>query len=581
MTVNASPHDISNKQLQNMKLLIVDDEPFNVALLEKMLKRAGYAQIISTTDSRQTFALCEQHYPDLLLLDLRMPHINGFEVMESLNRSENHFNLPVIVLTAEASKENRLRALKEGAKDFISKPFDRTEVLTRINNILETQQLHNDLKDQNRDLDRIVQERTVELRQEQTRLEELNNKLEDMVTNRTKDLQQANEELERVNHTMSELVSIVSHELRTPLTSIKSFAEILRDEADNLDQDDRNKFLTIIDKESDRLTRLISDLLDLQKINSGKMVWKTELVNLVEAANNTVEFFTPVFKNKNLSLALKCELDNAQTVCDSDKIIQVFSNILSNALKFTQQGGAEIDIKLTPQWASGVLLTQDESTAATLMSILDSFNMQLVSMDKVENAIDYLTNKGGAVDVAIIDLSSSDRNAVDDLENIRKHFPSLPLATIINSGSEDDNATKKRMGTIKKPINAEADKEYIQTVMCNILHMSPSTTMIGIDIRDSGSGIPPEELHKVFMQFHQVDSSQIREQRGTGLGLTICKEIVEHYGGKVSVTSTLGQGSTFHVLLPEFKENKKKLGEILIEKGVVTAQQLAEALDQQ
>lgn len=581
MTVNVSQHDISNKLLQNMKLLIVDDEPFNVALLEKMLKRAGYAQIISTTDSRQTFALCEQHYPDLLLLDLRMPHINGFEVMESLNRSEKHFNLPVIVLTAEASKENRIHALKEGAKDFISKPFDRTEVLTRINNILETQQLHNDLKDQNRDLDRIVQERTVELRQEQTRLKELNNKLEDMVTNRTKDLQQANEELERVNHTMSELVSIVSHELRTPLTSIKSFAEILRDEADNLDQDDRNKFLTIIDKESDRLTRLISDLLDIQKINSGKMVWKTELVNLVDAANNTVEFFTPAFKNKNLTLALKCALDNAQTVCDSDKITQVFSNILSNALKFTQQGGAEIDIKITPQWANGVLLTQDESTATTLMGILDSFNMQLVSMHKVEDAIEHLTNNGGAVDVAIIDLSSSDRNAVDDLENIRKHFPSLPLATIINSGSEDDNAAKKLMGTIKKPINAETDKEYIQTVMSNILHMSPSTTMIGIDIRDSGSGIPPEELHKVFMQFHQVDSSQIREQRGTGLGLTICKEIVEHYGGKVWVTSTLGQGSTFHVLLPEFKENKKKLGEILIEKGVVTAQQLAEALNQQ
>ena len=109
----------------------------------------------------------------------------------------------------------------------------------------------------------------------------------------------------------------------------------------------------------------------------------------------------------------------------------------------------------------------------------------------------------------------------------------------------------------------------------------PATDMIDIAIIDSGIGIPAEELSKVFMQFHQIDSSQKREQRGTGLGLTICKEIVEHYGGKIWAESRPGQGSEFHMLLPELKENKKKLGEILIEKGIVTEKQLSEALKQQ
>jgi signal transduction histidine kinase len=107
------------------------------------------------------------------------------------------------------------------------------------------------------------------LQLEKQRLKTLNDNLEDLAAERTEDLQRANEQLAQVNSTMSELVSIVSHELRTPLTAIKSFAEILRDESDNLEREEQDNFLNIIDKESDRLTRLISDLLDLQKMQDG------------------------------------------------------------------------------------------------------------------------------------------------------------------------------------------------------------------------------------------------------------------------------------------------------------------------
>jgi signal transduction histidine kinase len=563
-----------------MKLLIVDDEPFNVALLEKMLKRAGFNNYVSTTDSRETLGICQASEPDLILLDLRMPHLNGFDVMGNLHADERLRDIPVLVLTAENSKENRLQALQAGAKDFISKPFDRTEVLTRIRNILETKRLQNHLLAQNHDLDQIVQERTKELSIKQKHLEDLNNRLEERVTERTADLQEANNELEQVNHTMSELVSIVSHELRTPLTSIKSFAEILRDEADNLEKPDKDKFLTIIDKESDRLTRLISDLLDLQKIHSGKMVWKSELLELDQILKDTVEFFTPSFKNKSLALSYNSEIETANTLADADKFRQVISNLFSNALKFTQRGGVDVCLSLSTQWADSVLLSKDQNTADTLKAVLSELNVQLRHFTAGEDAFRYLNTNGGNVDMLFIDLSTSEGSSVNDLELLRGHFPSLPIATITETGSEK-TANQPCMSAIKKPLDPYDANGSIALMVNNLMGINPKTKMLHVSVTDTGSGIPAEELNKVFAQFHQVDCSQIREQRGTGLGLAICKEIIEHYGGKIWVESELERGSTFHILIPEFRENKKKLGEILIEKGIVTEEQLSQALSDQ
>lgn len=563
-----------DSELLGMKILLVDDEPFNIALLEKILRRAGYSQISTTTDSRQTLELCRHQNPDLILLDLRMPHMDGFEVMNQLQGSNDFQLVPIIVLTAENNPETRMRALSEGAKDFISKPFDRNETLKRIQNTLETRLLHNYLLEQNRNLDQIVQERTQELQREQQQLKELNDHLEELVAKRTEDLQQAND-------TMTELVSIVSHELRTPLTAIKSFAEILRDEADNLGREEQKKFLTIIDKESNRLTRLISDLLDLQKIHAGKMKWKSEVLDIVKIARETAEIFAPSASVKNLELCVDTDVERANILCDSDKVIQVLSNLLSNALKFTEAGKITIQITRNSHWAKALLLSSDTDTVNTLSKLFADLRVALTHINNIDDAMAQLDCNGGNINMAIVDLSTSDSEAVNQLDKIRKGYPSLPLATIINSANEDKYQSSSWMGTIKKPIQPGSSNDYVESVITNIIGMAPDTTMIDIAVIDSGIGIPAEELHNVFTQFYQIDNSQKREHRGTGLGLTICKEIIEHYGGKIWATSQVGEGSTFHVLLPELKENKKKLGEILIEKGIVTEKQLSEALKQQ
>jgi signal transduction histidine kinase len=569
------------EEIYAMRILMVDDEPFNIALVEKILTQAGYRHIYSTVKSRQAIAKCREHKPDLVLLDLRMPEMDGFDVMHDMNKSPELRNLPVIVLTAENNTQNRMRALSEGAKDIISKPFDRNETLKRIHNALESRLLHKHLLEQNHDLDLIVQERTEELQLEKQRLKTLNDNLEDLVAERTEDLQRANEQLAQVNSTMSELVSIVSHELRTPLTAIKSFAEILRDESDNLEREEQENFLNIIDKESDRLTRLISDLLDLQKMQAGKMAWKSEVLDIIKTAQETAEVFSPAYANKGLELKVHSNMDSAKVLGDNDKILQVFSNLLSNAMKFTETGGVTIQLGRSNRWAKAMLLSTDEYTAKNLAEIFSDMHIELLHFKGIDNAIDFINCNGGDIHMVIVDLSTAETNAVNHLETIRKLRPSLPVATIINSGAEKQYQSLSIAGTLKKPIETDKNTDYIEMLVTNVLGIAPNTNMINMAIIDSGIGIPPEELPKVFMQFHQIDSSQKREQRGTGLGLTICKEIIQHYGGRIWVESRLGKGSTFQILLPELKETKKKLGEILIEKGIVTEKQLSEALKQQ
>ena len=156
--------------LKNAAILIVDDEGANVLLLKRLLQQAGYTHVSSTTDPREVLPLFGAAPPDLILLDLHMPYLDGFAVLELLApQMAAGTYLPILVLTADITPEAKRRALAMGARDFLTKPFDPTEVLLRIRNLLETRYLHRQLQDQNRLLEEKVRERTLEL--EEARIE--------------------------------------------------------------------------------------------------------------------------------------------------------------------------------------------------------------------------------------------------------------------------------------------------------------------------------------------------------------------------------------------------------------------------
>src|SRR5437870_4955353 len=184
------------------RILIVDDEPANVRLLERILRDAGWNNVRSTTDAREVVALHSDFKSDLVLLDLMMPHLDGVAVMKALRSTiaEGEF-LPIVVLTADATTDAKMRALDAGATDFLTKPFDRMEIVLRIKNLLRTRRLSLEREEQNRSLEATVRERTEQLLQS-----------------------------EKVA-TMGSLLAGVAHELNNPLAIMMGQAMLLRESA--------------------------------------------------------------------------------------------------------------------------------------------------------------------------------------------------------------------------------------------------------------------------------------------------------------------------------------------------------------
>ena len=147
---------VSQANILNAKILVVDDQPANVLLLEGMLRVAGYTCVQSTTNPSEVLELYRQNRYGLILLDLQMPGLDGFQVMEGLKEIEGDGYLPVLVITAQPG--HKLRALEAGAKDFVSKPFDMAELRARVRNILEVRLLHLETRNYSRVLEETVRE---------------------------------------------------------------------------------------------------------------------------------------------------------------------------------------------------------------------------------------------------------------------------------------------------------------------------------------------------------------------------------------------------------------------------------------
>ncbi|HRF72783.1 MAG TPA: response regulator [Accumulibacter sp.] len=162
---------ITESDILEASILIVDDQASNVALLEQLLSEAGYTSVSSTMTPQEVCALHRKNRYDLILLDLQMPVMDGFQVMEGLKTNAADAYLPVLVITAQPG--HKLRALRAGAKDFVSKPFDLVEVRTRIHNLLEVRLLYKKLENYSKLLEQTVLERTAELRESEARYRSL------------------------------------------------------------------------------------------------------------------------------------------------------------------------------------------------------------------------------------------------------------------------------------------------------------------------------------------------------------------------------------------------------------------------
>jgi signal transduction histidine kinase len=177
----------------------------------------------------------------------------------------------------------------------------------------------------------------------------------------TRELRSANESLRQLDRMKDDFVSTVSHELRTPLTSIRSFAEILHDTPD-LEEAERREFLEIIISESERLTRLINDMLDLAKIEAGQMTWHMGEVDLASVINAAVAATGQLFRDKGIELSLVIAEDVPPITGDADRLTQVVINLLSNAVKFTPGGSGRVRVTLARSGERWIVRVSDNGS---------------------------------------------------------------------------------------------------------------------------------------------------------------------------------------------------------------------------
>ncbi len=292
---------VAESDILNASILIVDDQAVNVSLLERLLREAGFACVASTMNPHEVCALHRKNRYDLILLDLRMPGMDGFQVMEGLKTDDADGDLSVLVITAEPG--HKPRALQAGAKDFISKPFDLVEVKTRIHNMLEVRLLY-------------------------------------------KKLENDNKMLKRLDRMKSEFVSTVSHELRTPLTSIRDSLEVLASGVAGSLPDKARSFIEIAQNNCERLIRLINDILDIEKIESEQMSFALRPLDLMELIDQTVKADEGFAAQHNVRLQLVAAQPGAKVHADPDRLAQVMTNLISNACKFSPPGST-VDIAVT------------------------------------------------------------------------------------------------------------------------------------------------------------------------------------------------------------------------------------------
>lgn len=171
--------------IHNGSILIVDDNAVNIVIVEKILRQDGFVNITTTTNAKQVRELYREHHFEVILLDVHMPELNGFDVMAELREDNPHDYLPILMLTADHSPETRHQALSSGAKDFISKPFERVEVLFRVRNLIEVRMLHKEVLFAKENLEKKVHERTRQLYEAQIKLIECLGKAAEYRDNQT------------------------------------------------------------------------------------------------------------------------------------------------------------------------------------------------------------------------------------------------------------------------------------------------------------------------------------------------------------------------------------------------------------
>jgi two-component system sensor histidine kinase/response regulator len=292
-------------------IMIVDDNPANLKLLEDMLLREGH-EVRSFPSGRLALAAAMKNPPDLILLDINMPEMNGYEVCERLKSSRELSDIPVIFLSALNETEDKVQAFRTGAVDYVSKPFQFEEVHARVETHLKLHDLQRALKQQNE-------------------------RLEEAVASRTRELAEVNARLIILDRSKSDFLRLISHEFRTPLVGLLGVGEIILEQMPPTSEN--NELQEMFARSRRRILSILDDALLLGQIDVSGERFKSAPVSLGKVLSRALESATEFAASRRVTLA-PSSAEPDLVVGDEDLLVRAFHALLETAVKFSEKGEA-------------------------------------------------------------------------------------------------------------------------------------------------------------------------------------------------------------------------------------------------
>ncbi len=299
-------------------ILIVDDVPQNIQILGNILRKEGY-DIAFAKSGEETLKRVKNKDFDLILLDIMMPGMDGYEtckIIKEKEREKEKSETPIVFLTAKNDTESTVKGFKLGAVDFITKPFNATELLARV-------------------------ETHVSLKKSKKALEESLLKLEEL------------------NNAKDKFFSIIAHDIRNPLISFKGLTEVLMNKSQSISDEDKNEFIKLMHDSAKQLHSLLENLLEWSRVQTGGINFAPTNIDLCSLIESNIQLMEPIAINKKINIIKKIN-DNCMIHADKNMINTIIRNLLSNAIKFSHPEN-KIIIKLEANKEKGqiVLSIQD------------------------------------------------------------------------------------------------------------------------------------------------------------------------------------------------------------------------------
>ncbi len=277
------------------KVLIVDDKLENLQVLEKNLSRRE-VDVSSATSGRQAFELVETDLPDLILLDISMPEMNGYEVCKKLKENPDTKDIPIIFITARALPEDIIKGFEAGAVDYVTKPFYSSELISRVFTHLELKRSRDIIKKQN-------------------------------------------EELKYLNDSKDKFFSIIAHDMMNPFTILMGFSNILHMKYDVMSDAKRKESISVLKSTCERVVNFLENLLKWGRVQLNKVECDPQKISLDKIFDDNILLLKQNADQKNIAINSKISGD-CYAYADHEMVSLVVRNLISNALKFTRAGGA-------------------------------------------------------------------------------------------------------------------------------------------------------------------------------------------------------------------------------------------------